>query len=371
MRLRAMMIVASSALGLASLTAMPASAASSDGFYNGRQMTIIVSAGSSGAYTQTARVISKYLTKYIPGSPSFVVKNMPGAGHVLGTNFLYNQAPKDGSFIGTIGSAIPLHQVLGGQGVRYDASKFNWLGTTGISNQMGLAWYTTGVKTIEQAKQRELITGATGAGAGTAIFPTVLNAVIGTRFKLVLGYARNSDIDLAIERGEIESHHSFSYSSLLRSHPDWVKEHKVNFLYQVGTDVRSGVPGVPLMTDLAANDEQRQILQLMTIPSVLGRLYVAPPDVPADRVAALKESFVKAMSDKDYLAATKKAKLDVNPMFADEMQKLIEAVIATPPEVVKLARAATTQGQSFDCKSLVKDQTLCQSKPKGKSKKGD
>lgn len=349
MRLRAVMIVASSALGFTSLTTMPASAASSDGFYNGRQMTIIVSAGSSGAYTQTARVISKYFTKYIPGGPSFVVKNMPGAGHVLGTNFLYNQAPKDGSFIGTIGSAIPLHQVLGGQGVRYDARKFNWLGTTGISNQMGLAWHTTGVKTIEQAKQRELITGATGAGAGTAIFPTVLNAVIGTRFKLVLGYARNSDIDLAIERGEIESHHSFSYSSLLRSHPDWVKEHKVNFLYQVGTDVRSGVPGVPLMTDLAANDEQRQILQLMTIPSVLGRLYVAPPEVPAGRVAILRAAFDSSVKDPAFIAENDKLGLDLFPLSGAEVTSMVQSLVDTPPAIIEKAKQAMTVKSSLKC----------------------
>jgi tripartite-type tricarboxylate transporter receptor subunit TctC len=343
------MIIASSALGFTSLTTMPASAASSDGFYNGRQMTIIVSAGSSGAYTQTARVISKYFTKYIPGGPSFVVKNMPGAGHVLGTNFLYNQAPKDGSVIGTIGSAIPLHQVLGGQGVRYDASKFNWLGTTGISNQMGLAWYTTGVKTIEQAQQHELITGATGAGAGTAIFPTVLNAVIGTRFKLVLGYARNSDIDLAIERGEIESHHSFSYSSLLRSHPDWVKEHKVNFLYQVGTDVRSGVPGVPLMTDLAANDEQRQILQLMTIPSVLGRLYVAPPEVPADRVTILRAAFDSSVKDPAFIAENDKLGLDLFPLSGAEVTAMVQSLVDTPPAIIEKAKQAMTVKSSLKC----------------------
>jgi tripartite-type tricarboxylate transporter receptor subunit TctC len=324
-------------------------AASVEEFYAGKQMTIIVSAGSSGAYTQTARVISKYLTQYIPGHPTFIVKNMPGAGHVLGTNFMYNQAPRDGSFIATVGSAIPLHQTLGGKGVRYDVRRFNWLGTTGISNQMGLTWHTSGVKSIAEAKQTELTTGATGAGAGTAIFPTMLNSVIGTRFKLVLGYGRNSDIDLAMERGEVQSHHSYSYSSLLRSHPDWVKDGKVNFLYQVGTDERSGVPGVPLMTDLAETAEQKQILQLMTIPSVLGRLYVAPPEVPTDRVAALRAAFTASVKDPAFVAESDKLGLDLFPSTGEEVTAMVQALVDTPPTIIEKAKQAMTVGSALNC----------------------
>lgn len=318
-------------------------------FYTGKQMTIIVSAGSSGAYTQTARIISKYFAKYLPGSPSFIVKNMPGAGHVLATNFMYNQAPRDGSFIATVGSAIPLHQTLGGQGVRYDARNFNWLGTTGISNQMGLAWHTSGVTSISGAREKELMTGATGAGAGTAIFPTVLNSVIGTRFKLVIGYARNSDIDLALERGEVESHHSYSYSSLMRSHPDWIKQGKVNFLYQVGTDVRSGIPGVPLMTDLAQNEDQRLILQLMTIPSVLGRLYLAPPQVPDNRVAALRAAFNAAVQDAGFVAESDKQGLDLFPLDGPQVAGLVQSLIDTPPHIIEQAKTAMNVGSTLAC----------------------
>lgn len=345
---RALTIVALSCVF--SLVQAKAYAASSVAeFYGGKQMTIIVSAGSSGAYTQTARIISKYFTTYIPGHPSFIVKNMPGAGHVLATNFMYNQAPRDGSVIATVGSAIPLHQTLGGQGVRYDVRKFNWLGTTGISNQMGLAWHTSGVKSISDAKQKELMTGATGAGAGTAIFPTVLNSVIGTRFKLVIGYARNSDIDLALERGEVESHHSFSYSSLLRSHPDWIKEGKVNFLYQVGTDTRSGLPGVPLMTELAENEEQRLILQLMTIPSVLGRLYLAPPEVPEDRVAALRAAFDAAVQDAGFIAESEKQGLDLFPLDGKQVIALVQSLVDTPSEIIDKAKNAMKVGSSLAC----------------------
>lgn len=345
---RALRIVALSGLVSAAIT--PAEAATPVAeFYTGKQMTLIVSAGSSGAYTQTARIISKYFTANIPGNPTFIVKNMPGAGHVLATNFMYNQAPRDGSFIATVGSAIPLHQTLGGQGVRYDARHFNWLGTTGISNQMGLAWHSSGVTSIDDAKRVELMTGATGAGAGTAIFPTVLNSVIGTRFKLVIGYARNSDIDLALERGEVASHHSYSYSSLQRSHPDWLKQGKVNFLYQVGTDVRSGVAGVPLMTDLAENDEQRQILQLMTIPSVLGRLYLAPPEVPQERLAALRAAFDAAVADPGFIAESEKQGLDLFPLDGPQVTALVQSLVDTPALIIDKAKAAMKVGSSLAC----------------------
>lgn len=331
------------------ICASPAAADPVEDFYRGKQMTIIVSAGSSGAYTQTARIISKYFTKYIPGNPSFIVKNMPGAGHVLATNFMFNQAPRDGSVIATIGSAIPLHQTLGGQGVRYDVRQFNWLGTTGISNQMGVTWHTSGVTSIDQAKQKELMTGATGAGAGTAIFPTVLNSVIGTRFKLVIGYNRSSDIDLALERGEVESHHSYSYSSLMRSHPDWVKQGKVHFLYQVGTDERSGVAGVPLMTDLAQTEDQRLILQLMTIPSVLGRLYVAPPQLPVDRLTALRAAFDAAVGDREFIAESDKQGLDLFPLNGSQVAALVQALIDTPPHIIDKAKAAMNVSSSMAC----------------------
>lgn len=348
MGLRALTTVALSCLSSVVLTGAYAATPIAE-FYSGKQMTIIVSAGSSGAYTQTARIISKYFTTYIPGHPTFIVKNMPGAGHVLATNFMYNQAPRDGSVIATVGSAIPLHQTLGGQGVRYDARHFNWLGTTGISNQMGLAWHTSGVKSIGDAKQKEVMTGATGAGAGTAIFPTVLNSVIGTRFKLVIGYARNSDIDLALERGEVESHHSYSYSSLMRSHPDWVKQGKVNFLYQVGTDPRSGLPGVPLMTELAQNEEQRLILQLMTIPSVLGRLYLAPPQVPEDRVAALRAAFDTAVQDAAFVAESAKQGLDLFPLDGPQVAALVQSLLDTPPQIIDKAKAAMSVGSTLAC----------------------
>ena len=331
------------------ISAVPASADPVEDFFRGKQMTIIVSAGSSGAYTQTARIIAKYFTKDIPGTPSFIVKNMPGAGHVLATNFVFNQAPRDGSVIATIGSAIPLHQTLGGQGVRYDVRQFNWLGTTGISNQMGVTWHSSGVTSIDQAKQKEVMTGATGAGAGTAIFPTVLNSVIGTRFKLVIGYNRASDIDLALERGEVESHHSYSYSSLMRSHPDWVKDGKIHFLYQVGTDVRNGVAGVPLMTDLARTAEQRQILQLMTIPSVLGRLYVAPPQMPDDRLSALRAAFSAAVQDREFIAESDKQGLDLFPLDGPQVSALIQSLIDTPPHIIDMAKAAMNVGKSMAC----------------------
>jgi hypothetical protein len=189
----------------------------------------------------------------------------------------------------------------------------------------------------------------------------MLNTMVGTRFKTIRGYVGGNAIYLAMERGEVDGRGSALWAWWKTGRASWVAEHKLNYLVQWGPHRDPELPDVPLLTDLAKNDAERQVFQLLSSTVIVGRPILTTPDVPADRAAALKKSFAEAMDDKAYRAETKKARLEVNPMLADEMQKLIEAVIATPPEVVKLAKAATTKGQHFDCKSLVKDQALCQS----------
>jgi tripartite-type tricarboxylate transporter receptor subunit TctC len=338
-------------------------------FYTGKTGTIIVSSGG-GSYTAIARIVAPYMTKYLPGNPTFIVKNMPGAGHVLATNFMYRQAPKDGTHIATVGSAIPLHQVLDGKGVRYDARKFNWLGTTGISNQMAIIWHKAGVKTIAEARKKEVIVGATGIGAGSVIFPTILNNLIGTKFKIIIGYTNANTIDLAMERGEVESRQSYSYGSFRINHPTWEKEGKIHFLYQVGTSVDEGVPGIPLMTALAENDEQRKILQLMTAPSVLGRSYLAPPDLPADRLAALREAFAKSLSDPAFKAEMDKRGLDLYSASWERVTQLVNSIIDTPPDIVAKAKAALEVRGAVKCQDVMaSDPDRCGKKKKKRKKK--
>jgi len=307
--------------------------------YKGKTVTIVTSTGPGGTYDLIARLISRHMGGYLPGKPNVIVQNMPGGGNVLATNYMYEIAPKDGTAIAVINNAVPLNQVLDGRGVRFDASKFNWLGSTGPENEVIIAWHTAGVRTIEDAMKKELILGGTGAGSGIVIIPTAMNNVLGTRFKIVIGYKSSEDINLAMERGEVQAR-AFSMSSIVSQHPDWIKEKKVAFLAQVGTRREKDLPDVPLATELAKTDEQRAILKLISAPPALGQPYLAPPGVPADRVAVLRKTFMATLKDKAFLADAAKSEFDIDAMDADEVTRIVDDTIGTPAAVVAKARAA-------------------------------
>lgn len=350
---------------LATAVASPLAADPVEDFYKDRNITVIFTGAVGSIYDISARLVTRHMADHIPGKPTMVVKAMPGGGHLVGTNWMYNVAPRDGSALASIGEAIPLTQVLSPEKVKFDVSKFIWLGNPNVANLVLSTWAATGIKTIDDAKKREVIVGAGGATSPSGQIPKALNNIVGTKFKIITGFP-STHIDLAMERGEVEGRGSALWAWWKTGRASWVAENKLNHLVQWGPRRDPELPNVPLLTELAKNDAERQVFQLLSSTVIVGRPILTTPGVPADRVAALKASFVKAMADKDYRAEAARAKLEVNPMFADEMQKLIQAVIATPPQVVALAKAATTQGQVFDCKALVKDPALCQSKGRGK-----
>ncbi len=317
-----------------------ASAQSVAEFYKGRQMTIVASTGVGGDYDLAARTVARHMGKYIPGNPTFIVQNMPGAGHVIASNYLYGQAPKDGSVIGTVGNSIVLHQVLDGKGVRYDASKFNWIGTTGISNLMTVVWHTTGVKTAEDLRKTEVISGGTGAGSGSVLYTTVARNLLGLRFKNVVGYERARDIDIAMERGEVQARSGFSYGSLAGEHPDWIKDGKVVFVFQVGATRAPELPNVPLMTELARDDGERQVLRMISSPVGLGRPYLTAPDVPADRVAALRQAFDATVKDAGFLADVKKQDFDLYPNTGANVAAIVNETVGASPAIIAKAKEA-------------------------------
>jgi tripartite-type tricarboxylate transporter receptor subunit TctC len=253
---------------------------------------------------------------------------------------MYNQAPKDGTYIATIGNSIPQHQVLDGKGVRFDARKFNWLGSTGISNLMTAAWAASGVKTIDDAYKREVTAGSTGAGSGTMLYPTITNNVVGTKFKIISGYRKATEIDLAMERGEVVVRAGFSLGSLSNEHPDWIAEKKVNFLFQVGGKRETSLPDVPLMSDLGKTDEQKRIMRVLSAPVALGRPYLAPQGIPADRYKELRAAFEATMKDPAFLADAKKLKFDLRPLTGDEVAEIVDDTIDLPPPLIAKAKAA-------------------------------
>jgi tripartite-type tricarboxylate transporter receptor subunit TctC len=321
---------------LAVFSAAPACAQSP---YEGKTITIITSTGVGGVYDLTARVLARHMGRYIPGNPTLIVQNMPGGGNVLATNYMYNIAPKDGLTIASIHNAMPLHQVLDGRGVRFDAGKFNWLGSTGSENEAILVWHTTGITSIKQAMEHEIVLGSTGAGSGLSIIPTAMNNVLGTRFKLVIGYKTSEDINLALERGEVQAR-AFGLNSIVAQHADWLTSHKVTFLAQAGVKRDKDLPDVPLLTELAATPEQRDVLKLISAPAGLGHPYLAPPGVPQDRLAILRNAFQATLRDKAFLAEVDKLLIAIDPMSAAEVAAIVADTINAPPDVVAKAKAA-------------------------------
>ena len=323
------------AIGLFALS--PAQAQTDD--VKGKTVTIVTSTGPGGGYDLIARVISRHMPRHLPGQPNMIVQNMPGGGNVLATNHMYTVAPKDGTMIAVINNAIPLHQVLDGRGVRYDVRKFNWLGSTGAKNSVTFVWHTTGITSIQEVMTREITLGGTAPASDIVIYPTVMNNVLGTKFKIVLGYKSSAEVSIAMERGEVQSR-SNNYTSLISDQPDWIKGNKITVLVQVGAARDKRLPNVPLLTELARNDEERQVLGLISAPIALGQPYLAPPEVPAERIATLRHAFAATLADKAFLAETEKLNFEIEPISGADIAQVINRTIEAPPPIVAKAKEA-------------------------------
>jgi hypothetical protein len=278
------------------------------------------------------------LTKHLPGNPTIVPKNMPGAGNILAANFMYNVAARDGTFIASIAQAAFLLQPLGSPGVKFDGRNFYYLGSASVDNSTIYAWHTTGVKTIADTYRQELLLGATGAGSGTTIYPIIMNNLLGTKFKLVTGYRTSREVDLAMARGEVGGRAGNNFQSVKNNHPDWVREKKIVFLTQIGLERDSEFSDIPLLIELAKTDQQRQIFRMFSVPVAIGRPFLTTPGVPPDRAAALRKAFEATMRDPAFLAEGKKLNLDISPISGPRLTDIILDLINTPPGIVARAK---------------------------------
>ncbi len=312
-------------------------------FYQGKTITLITSTGVGGTYDVVARLIARHMPRHIPGDPTIIVQNMPGGGNVLATNYMYNIAPRDGTAIASVHSAIPLQQVLDPRGVHYDADKFNWLGSTGSQNEAILVWHNAGIKTIAQATRKQVVLGGTGARAGITLLPMAVNHLLGTKFKIVAGYRTSEDVNLAMERGEIQAR-AFSIGSIESQHPDWISAHEVVLLAQSGAKRDKSIPDVPLLTELATSDEQRQIFKLIASAPALGQPYLAPPGVAADRLAVLRAAFAATLKDPAFLADAAKIHFAIEPMSGDEVAKIVDETVHAPSDIIAEAKRAMGLG---------------------------
>jgi tripartite-type tricarboxylate transporter receptor subunit TctC len=333
--LAAGMIAAIAACGPSSIGT--AHAQSVADFYGRAGITMIVGSGAGGGFDAYARLLARYYGRHLPGNPSIVVKNMPGATGLVAMNSLYNAAPRDGSTILASFNTVVLSALYGDANAKFDPRELGWIGSIGRQTGICLTWQDTSVKTIEDARSREVVVGATGYGSTPVTFPKLLNATLDTKFKIVPGYS-TPGLRLAVERGEIQGICGIAWETLMSTVANWIIDNKVNFLLQLGLKESSHLRGVPLAIDLIQNPDDRQVFELLGITQEFGRPFLAPPGVPAERLQALQTAFEATMEDKDYLADAVRANQFVDPLSAKEIDDFIGRAYAVPKDIV--ARAA-------------------------------
>ncbi len=305
-------------------------------FYRRAPLSLYVGSGAGGGFDTYARVLAAHLGKHVPGNPNVVVKNMPGATGMVAVNYLYNAAPRDGSALLASFNTVILNALYGDPNAKFDPRKLSWIGSAGKLTGTCLTWRTSPAKTFADALAREVLVGATGDGSTPVMYPRLLNAMLGTKFKVIPGYA-TSGLRMAVENGEVQGICGIAWETHMASVPSWIIDKKVNFLTQLGLSESTHMQGVPLAIDLIRKPDDRRIFELLGIPQEFGRPVFGPPGVPADRLAALREAFEATLRDADYLADAQKAGQFVDPLGAPEIEALIARAYAAPDDIVKRA----------------------------------
>ena len=316
-------------------------------FYQAHPVTIIVGAAAGEAYTGYSRMIAKYLPKHVSGLLNAIVLNMPGAGGLTAANHLYNVAPQDGSTIGVFSRAILKQPLLDTSGIKFDVTKFKWIGSPAQEVGVTFSWHTTSIKTIQDVQKESMLVGAIGAGGDSQVIPFVLNSVLKTQFKVVKGYQGAAEYLLAIERGELQGSAITSWVGVLKgSHQQWIDERKINVLLQLGQFGREELKGVPLAIDLATNESDKKLLELMLATQTVAYPYVAPPNIPINRLQIFRDAFNSLVRDDEFLKTAAQANMEVSPLSGTEIENLIANIYASPSDVVARARDIVSAGRN-------------------------
>jgi tripartite-type tricarboxylate transporter receptor subunit TctC len=328
------------AFALLALTlSSPAAAQTPTEFYKGKQVSIYVGFSAGGTYDLYARALARHIGRHIPGNPSVVPRNMEGAGSLRLANYIHQVAPRDGTAIATIGRATvaaPLFEVAA---AKFDPREFSWLGSANDEVSICAAWRESGIRRFDDLKTREYAFGATGPTEEAVQIYKTMNALLGTRIRTVSGYPGGNQINLAIERGEIHGRCALSWSSVKATLQHWLDENKLLPMLQVASAKHADLQDVPLLMELAPDDEARYVFRFLVARQVIGRPFFGPPEVPADRAAALRKAFIDTMNDKEFLIEADKAKLEINPVPAERIEVLLRELYAIPPDITKKAAA--------------------------------
>jgi len=321
--------------------ATEASAQTPEQFYAGKTIDFVIGYPPGGSNDTFGRLLARHLGKHIPGKPNLVPKNQPGAGSFLAVNTVFNVSPKDGTVIGIGAPTMPLDEKLGTQGVRFKTAELNWIGRVDSLVNIVFMWKTSPVKTFADARKLQSTLSGTGVGSTVSIYPTVMNNVFGTKFKLVMGYKGSNEAMLAVERGEVEGH-STSWTALKVAHPDWIRDKAVSILVQFALTRHAELPDISTAVDLARNDEERAILSAIMNATEVGTAFFTTPGVPADRLTALRRAFDATMKDPELLAEAQRINVGVSPMAGEDLQRLVAEVSKLPPALLDKVRAAYT-----------------------------
>jgi tripartite-type tricarboxylate transporter receptor subunit TctC len=298
-------------------------------FYRGKKIDLIIGYSPGGTYDLYARLVARHLGNYIPGRPLIVPRNMPGAGSRAAATWVYNVAPRDGTVLAAVDQSLSLQQAAGDKRMNFDTTKFIYIGNPNSENNTTAAWHASGIRTIEDAKRREVTVGATG-GSTSSQYPKAMNALLGTKFRIIIGYPGGNDINLAMERGEVEVRGSNSWASWKATRPQWLAEKKINILVQIGLKKAPDLPDVPLLMELGTNDDDRALLRLLSASTHIGRPIFTTPDVPSDRVKALRDAFDAMVRDPAFREQARRENFDIEPVPGEALQKLVSEVVAMP-----------------------------------------
>jgi tripartite-type tricarboxylate transporter receptor subunit TctC len=313
-------------------------------FYQGKTISFVIGYSAGGGYDTYARLVARHFGGKISGSPTIVPRNMPGASSRVAVAHTYNVAQRDGLTICTGDQSLALAQAMG-QSLNFDMSKFSYIGNPSSENNTTVTWHTSGIRSIQDATKQEVTMGATG-GSPSSQYPKIMNAVLGTKFRIVLGYPGGNEINLAMERGEVGGRGSNSWASWKATRPEWLSDKKINILVQVGLKKADDLPDVPLLVDLAKNDEDRALLRLFSTPSTVGRPIFTTPETPKSRVDALRSGFDLMIKDPSFLADAKKAGLDIDAVSGVELQEIVEQMLSTPKAITQRLATILAEGEN-------------------------
>ena len=326
--------------GVIMLFCAPATAIAADSppFFQGKVVRLYIGTEAGGGHDLYPRIAARHMGKYLDGAPTFVPVNSPGAGSLTLANRLYRTLPKDGTALGTIGNTLYLDQLFGVPGIEFDASKFNWIGRFNDLPLLLISWHTSNIVTTEDVLTKPFTIGMTGVGSSAYFSLGTVKRLLGAQYKFIMGYGNGPATKLAMERGEVDATASAMWSTLDAQNPDWLEQKKINMLLQFAIRKDPHIPTVPMVADLAKNEDQREILELLMTPAEIGRNFLGPPDMPPTRVAELRSAFDRMMNDTEFLADAKQQKAELNPMSGQELQDLLTQIRKMPPALIERAK---------------------------------